>query len=104
MTFPERESSITRRKFRPITRRAALRLILEGTIARAIFLNRGRKRLLRYLERHGIRTTLEGGGKLLQVYRFEVMPTAEPEGSGSRQSTVFSAPSEPDAASLIEDE
>lgn len=74
VAFPEWESSTERRRFRPVTRRAALRLILKGVIVQAIFLHRGRKRLLRYLERHGIRAVHTEGGKLVQVYRFDVDP------------------------------
>ena len=70
VAYPATESTIERRRSRPLTRHAALRLILAGVITRAVFLHRGRKRLLRYLERHGIRAVHVEGGKLVQVYRF----------------------------------
>ena len=74
VAYPETESTLERRRSRLVTRHAALRLILKGVIVRAVFLHRGRKRLLRYLERHGIRAVHVEGGKLVQVYRFEIDP------------------------------
>ena len=75
--FPHGERNVRRGRNRPIIGYAAVQLALRGVIVRALFPEKGGRRLLRRLARAGVRVVPEVETRLLRAYRFEITGTRQ---------------------------